>query len=154
MTEGLWVCQECGHEVVVFIEMSLRNCPNCGAEHEVVGKIVGAHICHTLPIYRRVNESVEQACSNRIMCFMTGGGVVTFACYIKELYELLRKRFRGGKGVKVKRVKREGDPFCEQLEALSELEEMGIRTFWDALEQGWLFKLKKQWEKTKKKKRK
>ena len=49
---GVWVCINCGYQVMVPIYAPPLKCPKCGAEYEIVKILHGAHIAHDIPVTR------------------------------------------------------------------------------------------------------
>ena len=52
MTPGIWVCLRCGFSFEAPIDYPFTLCPRCGAEYEVVERLVGAHVVHNIPVVR------------------------------------------------------------------------------------------------------
>ena len=100
MTRGIWVCHECGHKVRTLIYKPLKRCPKCGAEHEIIGWIKKLHRVHTIPIYKSVKEPIEKIEIVSPHAMLCGNEQVVYMCNTKELYEYLKKKFKG-KNVKV-----------------------------------------------------
>ena len=50
MTKVVWYCIKCGYSKTMHIEEVVLKCPKCGAEYELVERIRGAHIFHSIPI--------------------------------------------------------------------------------------------------------
>lgn len=70
MTMGFWICPKCGHEASCHISEFIEECPECDAEFELIENLHGAHLLHTVPIWKIKGESTEY--SNPFMAFAGG----------------------------------------------------------------------------------
>ena len=94
MTMGFWTCPKCGHETSCYISEFVEKCSECNTDFELIENLVGAHMLHTVPIWRVIGEDTEY--SNQFMAFAGGSSEEALRRYFTALSNI--PDFRGLKG--------------------------------------------------------